>query len=104
VKRLLVSAFVLLAGGCGARNSTGKIPVRIAVGGGIVRSWDRLRPQLAQALTAGVPFPPELVVARFPYEAPLLGAVALAVEAARGRQRQQPDTTHQDTMIMDTMA
>jgi predicted NBD/HSP70 family sugar kinase len=79
-------------------------PVRIAVGGGIVRSWDRLRPQLAQALTAGVPFPPELVVARFPYEAPLLGAVALAVEAARGRQRQQPDTTHQDTMIMDTMA
>lgn len=33
MKRLLVSAFVLLAGGCGARNSTGKIPVRIAVGG-----------------------------------------------------------------------
>jgi hypothetical protein len=29
-----------------------------------------------------VPFPPELVVARFPYDAPLLGAVALAVEAA----------------------
>ncbi|HEY7144001.1 MAG TPA: ROK family protein [Streptosporangiaceae bacterium] len=59
-------------------------PVRIAVGGGIVRSWDRIRPGLQRALSAGVPFPPELVVARFPYDAPLLGAVALAVDAARG--------------------
>jgi len=80
-------------------------PVRIAVGGGIVRSWDRIGPQLTEALSAGVPFPPELVVARFAYEAPLLGAVALAVEAAQGReQREHKDTTHQDTMIMDTMA
>ena len=63
-------------------------PVRIAVGGGMVRSWERLRPQLADALSAGVPFPPELVVAQFPYDAPLLGAVALAVDAARGRERQ----------------
>ena len=63
-------------------------PVRIAVGGGMVRSWERLRPQLEQALSAGVPFPPELVVAQFPYDAPLLGAVALAVDAARGRERQ----------------
>ena len=58
-------------------------PVRIAVGGGIVRSWDRLRPGLQDALTAGVPFPPELVVARFPSDAPLIGAVGLAVDAAR---------------------
>jgi glucokinase len=57
-------------------------PERIAVGGGMVRSWDRLRPGLHDALTAGVPFPPELVVARFPSDAPLIGAVALAVEAA----------------------
>jgi len=57
-------------------------PVRISVGGGMVRSWERLRPYLEQALTAGVPFPPELVVARFPFDAPLLGAVALAVDAA----------------------
>ena len=63
-------------------------PVRIAVGGGMVRSWERLRPQLEQALSAGVPFPPELVVAQFPYDAPLLGAVALAVDAARDRQEQ----------------
>ena len=67
-------------------------PVRIAVGGGMVRSWERLRPQLEQALSAGVPFPPELVVAQFPYDAPLLGAVALAVDAARGRLEQGHDS------------
>lgn len=72
-------------------------PVRITVGGGMVRSWERLRPQLEQALAAGVPFPPELVVAKFPYDAPLLGAVALAVDAAQ-------DTVYQNTMIQDTMA
>jgi glucokinase len=57
-------------------------PVRIAVGGGLVRSWDRIGPRLTSALSAGSPFPPELVVAHFPYDAPLLGAVALAVDAA----------------------
>jgi glucokinase len=57
-------------------------PVRIAVGGGMVRSWDRLRPGLSHALSAGVPFPPELVAARFPSDAPLIGAVALAMDAA----------------------
>jgi len=57
-------------------------PVRIAVGGGLVRSWDRIGPRLSDALSAGPPFPPELVVAHFPYDAPLLGAVALAVDAA----------------------
>jgi predicted NBD/HSP70 family sugar kinase len=56
-------------------------PVRIAVGGGMVRSWERLRPGLQQALISGVPFPPELVAARFPSDAPLIGAVALAVDA-----------------------
>jgi glucokinase len=60
-------------------------PQRIAVGGGLVRSWERLRPGLARALAAGVPFPPELVVARFPFDAPLIGAIALAIEAASDR-------------------
>jgi glucokinase len=59
-------------------------PVRIAVGGGLVRSWDRIAPRLRGALDAGAPFPPELVVGHFPYDAPLLGAVALAVDAATG--------------------
>jgi glucokinase len=58
-------------------------PVRIAVGGGMTGSWERLRPGLEQALRAGVPFPPELVLADFNFDAPLIGAVALAVEAAQ---------------------
>ncbi len=57
-------------------------PARIAVGGGMVRSWTRLQPGLQRALSAGVPFPPELVAARFPADAPLIGAVALAIDAA----------------------
>src|SRR5262249_23075266 len=61
-------------------------PARIAVGGGIVRSWARIRSPLEQALRAGMPFPPELVVARFPDDAPLLGAVAMAVDAANEGQ------------------
>src|SRR5262249_12019651 len=60
-------------------------PVRIAAGGGMTGSWERLRPGLEQALRAGVPFPPELVLAEFPFDAPLIGAIALAVEAARDR-------------------
>jgi glucokinase len=58
-------------------------PVRIAVGGGLVGSWDQIRPGLERALAAGVPFPPELVAARFPSEAPLIGAIALAVDAVQ---------------------
>jgi glucokinase len=61
-------------------------PVRIAVGGGMTGSWERLHPGLERALQAGVPFPPELVLAEFNFDAPLIGAVALAVEAAQARQ------------------
>ncbi|MFD7159347.1 ROK family protein [Kribbella sp. NPDC059898] len=57
-------------------------PDRIVVGGGLVRSWDQLEPGLRRALDAAVPFPPELSVARFPTDAPLIGALALGVEAA----------------------
>ena len=60
-------------------------PVRIAVGGGLTGSWERLQPGLERALQAGVPFPPELVLAEFNFDAPLIGAVALAVEAAQAR-------------------
>jgi glucokinase len=58
-------------------------PARIAVGGGMAGSWARLQPDLERALNAGVPFPPELVLAEFPHEAPLIGAVALAADAAQ---------------------
>jgi glucokinase len=74
-------------------------PARIAVGGGIVRSWDRIGPALHDALRAGPPFPPELVIGQFPYDAPLLGAVALAVDAARPGQpgAPRPSTTQPGT-------
>ncbi|HEY6790682.1 MAG TPA: hypothetical protein VI365_25575, partial [Trebonia sp.] len=52
-----------------------------AVGGGMTRSWDRIRPQLEAALDAAAPYRPELVLADFPFDAPLMGALALAVEA-----------------------
>lgn len=58
-------------------------PARIAVGGGMAGSWARLQPDLERALNAGAPFPPELVLAEFPHEAPLIGAVALAADAAQ---------------------
>ncbi|MGW4489374.1 ROK family protein [Amycolatopsis sp. NPDC004368] len=54
-------------------------PARIAVGGGLVRSADVLLPALQDRLAAAVPFPPELVAARFDQDASLLGAVALAI-------------------------
>ena len=56
-------------------------PVRMAVGGSMVQSWERLRPGLQHALSTGVPLPAELVIVRFPAAAPLIGAVALAVDA-----------------------
>src|SRR5256714_6477612 len=58
-------------------------PRRIVVGGGMVRSWDQLRDGLRRALDAAVPYPPELVAAEFPFDAPLLGALALGTAAAR---------------------
>jgi len=65
-------------------------PVRIAVGGGLARSAHRILPTLERALRAAVPFPPELVVAHFPDDAPLMGAIAIAVDAVTGISRRQP--------------
>lgn len=56
-------------------------PARVAVGGGMVRSWQHLEGPMRAALDAAMPFPPQLVRADFPYEASLLGATALAVRA-----------------------
>jgi glucokinase len=58
-------------------------PQRIVVGGGLVRSWDRLYEGVREALDAAVPFPPELVLAAFPFDAPLMGALAMSTAAAR---------------------
>ncbi|MEC3976085.1 ROK family protein [Amycolatopsis sp. H20-H5] len=56
-------------------------PQRIAVGGGLVRSADVLLPALRDRLAHAVPFPPELVAARFDQDAALLGAIALALDS-----------------------
>jgi glucokinase len=56
-------------------------PQRIAVGGGLVRSADVLLPVLRDRLAHAVPFPPDLVAAKFDQDASLLGAVALALGA-----------------------
>lgn len=58
-------------------------PARIAVGGGMVRSWEVLEPALRSALDAHVPYPPDLVIGAFPYDAALRGAVDAGLELAR---------------------
>jgi len=57
-------------------------PATIAVGGGLARSWETLAPPMRNALDAAVPYPPDLVLAKFPFDAPLIGALALGVETA----------------------
>jgi glucokinase len=56
-------------------------PERITVGGGLVGSAGVILPALDRVLTRAVPFPPELMLARFAQDGPLLGAAALAWEA-----------------------
>jgi glucokinase len=53
-------------------------PARIAVGGGMVRAWEVLEPPLRRALDNAVPFPPELVIGAYPFDAALVGALNLA--------------------------
>jgi glucokinase len=59
-------------------------PQRVTVGGGLVGSWSALQPRLRAALDAGVPYPPELALAHFPFDAPLVGALAVGVETLLG--------------------
>lgn len=73
-------------------------PVRIAVGGGLVRSWAPIRDGLRRALDAAVPYPPELVRAAYPYDAPLLGALTLALAAARDGDSGPDDTLSSNTL------
>jgi glucokinase len=57
-------------------------PACIAVGGGLMGSGDLVLGALDERLRAAVPFPPELVPARFLHDAPLRGALALAGDVA----------------------
>lgn len=65
-------------------------PARVAVGGGIIRSWDRIETPLRLALDAFVPFPPELVPGTYPYDAALVGAITLGVQEAVAPGGRQP--------------
>jgi glucokinase len=56
-------------------------PDTIAVGGGLVGAADVVLPPLRAALAATAPFPPDVVVAAHPHDAPLVGALALATDS-----------------------
>ncbi len=58
-------------------------PARIAIGGGMMGSGDRILAALSSRLRSAVPFPPELVTARFVHDSALRGAVSLALDAVR---------------------
>jgi glucokinase len=62
-------------------------PERIAVGGGFMASAGRILPAIRDRLDRFVPFPPSLRVARFLHDAPLMGAVALGMDALRTQTR-----------------
>jgi glucokinase len=59
-------------------------PERIVIGGGLMQSANRILPVLRRWLAEVVPFPPEVLPAAFITEASLLGAAALAADAATG--------------------
>ncbi|GIF51429.1 glucokinase [Asanoa ferruginea] len=56
-------------------------PARVVIGGGMMGAAERILPRIAALLPRAVPFPPQLAPATFIDDAPLLGALALAVEA-----------------------
>ncbi|MDA8295440.1 MAG: ROK family protein [Actinomycetota bacterium] len=58
-------------------------PARVAVGGVRASWWPRLEPALLRALSSSVSHPPEVVLARFGGDGPLVGALAAGLEAAR---------------------
>lgn len=64
-------------------------PARIAVGGGLAAAGEQLLGPLRATLQRAVPFPPELVIARYRDDAPLAGALLLALDAT-GSARQAP--------------
>jgi glucokinase len=56
-------------------------PERIAVGGGLMAHAETILPALRERLGAAVPFPPDVVAARFIQDGALRGAAALAIDA-----------------------
>ena len=60
-------------------------PARIAVGGGLMSHREMVLAALEKRLRSAVPFPPELVAARFVHDGSLRGAIALALDAVTPR-------------------
>src|SRR4051812_5199671 len=56
-------------------------PERIAVGGGLMAHADTILPALRERVAVAVPFPPDVVPARFLQDGALRGAAALASDA-----------------------
>ncbi|BCY09609.1 ROK family protein [Actinoplanes sp. L3-i22] len=59
-------------------------PERVVLGGGMMGAAGHLMPRVEAVLRRSVPFAPALVEARFVDDAPLVGALALALECASG--------------------
>jgi glucokinase len=55
-------------------------PQRVAVGGGLMAHADTILPALRERIAAAVPFPPDVVAARFIQDGALRGAAALAID------------------------
>lgn len=55
---------------------------RIAIGGGLYRQASTLGPVIEQLIQRAVPFPPQIVPAQFTHDAPLWGALSMAMNAA----------------------
>lgn len=66
-------------------------PERIAVGGGLMGSSDRILAALERRVRSAVPFPPSLVCARFLHDAALRGAIALALDLPAAQSRLVPE-------------
>jgi glucokinase len=61
-------------------------PARIAVGGGLMGRPELILAALRRRVRQAVPFPPEVVAAQFVHDAPLRGAIALAIDASLARR------------------
>ncbi|NWA05273.1 ROK family protein [Pseudomonas gingeri] len=55
---------------------------RIAIGGGLFHQASTLAPVIEQLIRQVVPFPPQIVAAHFTHDAPLWGALSMAMDAA----------------------
>jgi glucokinase len=72
---------------------------RVAVGGGLIHRSEWLG-RLDSLLSRAVPFPPDLVIARFSQDAPLVGAVVHALDRAE-QQPEQPTANCHETEIAE---